>query len=327
MKRIFGLVVLAAVATGSPIGFVTASIPPAWAQTPAFDDTEAQLRVRQTANAASATARKVEALRKELDVERQRVVQSDSERELNQAALRTLAQEVRSAETKQAEQDAALKAAQAARTAGLAGEVQRRKTEDGRRPQATPILPPPPARPSTVIAAAPPATPPASVPECSYSDLTAPRRAIVNVMSRCSFSAAEIVANGGVYVRGDIRQGNESRHGIVHLTCVPSPAGRFCSVSNVVLDSPPPNYVVPDEWFLLGLQLQGDLRTGSFKPRGAYSASGWVHLPPRKELWEDDPVRYPMTEFSLDYLRHRAGKGYGLAKRVAAPRTITTKWR
>lgn len=319
---------LAILATGSPIGFLSASVPSAWSQTAAFDDAEAQLRVRQAANAASAAARKVEALRKELHVERQRVVQTDSEREINQTAIKTLGQELRSAEAKQGEQDGTLKAAQEARTVGLEGEAKRRQSEDVRPRPAAPVPPPPPVRPATVVTAPPPPpVPPASVPECSYSDLTAPRKAIVNVMSRCSFSAAEIAANGGIYVRGDIRQGSESRHGIVHLTCVPSPGGRFCSVSNVVLDRPPPNYVVPDEWFLLGLQLQGDPKTGSFKPRGAYSSSGWVHLPPRKELWDDDPVRYPMTEFSLGYLAHRAGRSPGLSIRPPAPRAVTTKWR
>ena len=93
---------------------------PAWAQTADFDDAEAQLKVRQAASAASAGARRVDALRAELVSERQRVVQTDGERDLNQIAVQTLEQELRTAEARQRELDAALKAAQDARTRGLA---------------------------------------------------------------------------------------------------------------------------------------------------------------------------------------------------------------
>ena len=108
---------------------------PCLAQT-AFDDADAQLRVRQAATAASEAARKVEAARKGLETERQRVVATDGERDLNRATINALEQELRSAETKQREQDAALRAAQDARTEGLAAEAQRQKVEDGQRPQA-----------------------------------------------------------------------------------------------------------------------------------------------------------------------------------------------
>ena len=92
---------------------------PAWAQTADFDDAEAQLKVRQAASAASAGARRVDALRAELVSERQRVVQTDGEHDLNQIAVQTLEQELRTAEARQRELDAALKAAQDARTRGL----------------------------------------------------------------------------------------------------------------------------------------------------------------------------------------------------------------
>ena len=102
------------------LSLVLPAAPSAWAQSADFDDAEAQLQVRQAASAASAGARKVDALRKELESERQRVVQNDSERDLNQAALQVLERELKTAEAKQRELDAALKAAQDARTRGLA---------------------------------------------------------------------------------------------------------------------------------------------------------------------------------------------------------------
>lgn len=91
---------------------------PAWAQA-TFDDAEAQLRVRQAAAAASATAGKVEVLRKLLDAERQRAVATEDERELNRATIKSLEQELQATEARQREQDAALKAAQDARARGL----------------------------------------------------------------------------------------------------------------------------------------------------------------------------------------------------------------
>lgn len=123
------------------------AVSPAWAQT-AFDDADAQLRVRQAATAASEAARKVEAARKGLEAERQRVVATDGERELNRATINVLEQELQRAETKQREQDTALRAAQDARVRGLAAEAERRRIEDGQRPQAParPAPTPPPSR-------------------------------------------------------------------------------------------------------------------------------------------------------------------------------------
>lgn len=122
------------------------------AQTAAFDDAEAQLKVRQATQAAAAAARKVEGLRKELETERQRVVQTDGERDLNQLTQRTLEQELRTAEAEQRTQEANLKTAQEARAQGLAADEQRRKREDAERQQA--VRPPP--------TTAPPAPPPAA---------------------------------------------------------------------------------------------------------------------------------------------------------------------
>lgn len=101
----------------------------------AFDDADAQLLVRQAANAAAEMVRKVEALRKALEAERQRVVQTDSERDLNQAATNALEQELQSAEVRQREQNAALKAAQDARERGLAAAIEQRRPGGDRRPQ------------------------------------------------------------------------------------------------------------------------------------------------------------------------------------------------
>lgn len=114
--------------------------PPAVAQTTAapFDDAEAQLRIRQAATAASAAAREADTLRKALEAERQRVVQTDGERDLNQSAIRALEKDLQAAEAKQREQEAALKAAQDARTQGLA-----RRPQGGSVPvAATPRAPP-----------------------------------------------------------------------------------------------------------------------------------------------------------------------------------------
>ena len=122
----------------------TAAVSPVWAQA-AFDDADAQLRVRQAATAASEAARKVEALRKQLEAERQRVVATDGERDLNRATIKALEQELPSAEAKQREQEGALRAAQDARAKGLAAEAERRKLEEERSRQALPTSPPPPA--------------------------------------------------------------------------------------------------------------------------------------------------------------------------------------
>ena len=107
-----------------------------------FDDTEAQLRVRQAANAATAAAREIEALRRALETERARVVQTDGERDLNQTTIRTLERDLKSAEARQREHDASLKAAQEARNRGLAAETRRREAEAGRHQQSVPAPPP-----------------------------------------------------------------------------------------------------------------------------------------------------------------------------------------
>lgn len=86
----------------------------------AFDDAEAQLRIRQAATAASTAAREADTLRKGLEAERQRVVPTDGERDLNQSAIRALEKDLQAAEAKQREQEATLKAARDARTQGLA---------------------------------------------------------------------------------------------------------------------------------------------------------------------------------------------------------------
>ena len=158
-----GLFLLGLMACG-PLGLATAALSPAWAQAAEFDDTEAQLKVRQAATAASAAARKVEALRKELDTERQRVVQTDSERDLNQVAVKTLEQELRTAETNQREQEAALKAAQDARNKGLAAAAQQRKIEESRQAPPPPPAPTPPPPSPPAAAIQPPAPTPAPTP-------------------------------------------------------------------------------------------------------------------------------------------------------------------
>ncbi|MCX7362771.1 MAG: tetratricopeptide repeat protein [Alphaproteobacteria bacterium] len=104
------------------LGTMVIVCPPAWAQTAtaAFDDAEAQLRIRQAATAASAAARESDTLRKALEAERKRVVQTDGERDLNQAAIRALEKDLQAAEARQREQEATLTAAQDSRTRGLA---------------------------------------------------------------------------------------------------------------------------------------------------------------------------------------------------------------
>ncbi len=112
------------------------AIAPTWAQAPAaiaFDDVEAQLRVRQAANAAGTAAREADELRKALDVERKRVLSTAEERDLNRALIASLEKNLREAEAKQRERDAALKEAQEARNKGLAAEAQRQKLEEAKR--------------------------------------------------------------------------------------------------------------------------------------------------------------------------------------------------
>ncbi|HTR87110.1 MAG TPA: peptidoglycan-binding protein, partial [Reyranella sp.] len=124
----------------SSMNLAAAMVSPALAQAREFDDAEAQLKVRQAANAAIEAAHKVEGLRKAVEAERQRVVQTTNERDLNQAALKSLEGELQAAEARQRELDAALKVAQEARAKGLA-ESQQRKIEEERRPSAS--QPPP----------------------------------------------------------------------------------------------------------------------------------------------------------------------------------------
>ena len=123
--RTSGLIVLMLMACGA-VGLQAMTASPTWAQASAapFDDAEAQLRIRQASLAASAAAREVDSLRKELEVERRRVVQTESERDLNQAILKGLEKDLRVAEATQQDADTALKAAQAARARGLPADRQ-----------------------------------------------------------------------------------------------------------------------------------------------------------------------------------------------------------
>ncbi len=147
-------------------GCLAAAVVPAQAQTAAttpFDDTEAQLRLRQAANVAGIAAREVEELRKGLEAERKRVATTNEERELNQETIKTLEKNLKSAEARLQEREAALNALQEERRRGLAAESEKRKTEDAQRqradeerrrqdaalnpPQPKPVPPPPPAPP------------------------------------------------------------------------------------------------------------------------------------------------------------------------------------
>lgn len=150
---------LALILEVSAMGLLGASVSPAWAQVE-FDDAEAQLRVRQASNAAYETARKVEALRKALEAERQRVIQNEGDRDLNQATIVAIEQELRGTEARQREQDVALKAAREVRARGLAAEAQRRKLEEDRRQAAQP--PAIPAAPSAAVSAGKCGDPPAA---------------------------------------------------------------------------------------------------------------------------------------------------------------------
>jgi hypothetical protein len=131
-------IVVASIVLALPVvaAISTATTASAWAQAAtgaAFDDAEAQLRVRQAATAAGDATRDVDELRKALGVERNRVVQSGEERDLNQEMIRTLEDKLREAEAKQRDRDATLKQAQQARSQGLAAEAQRQKLDDAQR--------------------------------------------------------------------------------------------------------------------------------------------------------------------------------------------------
>jgi hypothetical protein len=99
----------------------------------AYDDMEAQLRVRQALYAASTAAREVEELRKALQSEHQRVLLTDEERDLNRETIAALEKNLRAAEAKLGAREAALKEAQDVRRLGLAEETQRQKIEEARR--------------------------------------------------------------------------------------------------------------------------------------------------------------------------------------------------
>ncbi|MFI5002702.1 MAG: hypothetical protein ACHQK9_22680 [Reyranellales bacterium] len=119
--------------------------PAAWAQvapSAPFDDAEAQLRIRQASNAASAAAFDVDEMRKALEAERKRVVATSEERDLNGETIKALEQRLRGAEAIQRDRDDALKEAQEARRRGLAAEAERQKLEDARgRPPDAPTPP------------------------------------------------------------------------------------------------------------------------------------------------------------------------------------------
>ena len=112
-----------------------AAVPPRLATGTQFDDAEAQLRVRQAANAAIASAREVDDLRKGLDVERKRAAQTSEERDLNRETIARLEGVLRDAEARQRDRETALKAAQDARARGLAAEAERQGFEDRQRQQ------------------------------------------------------------------------------------------------------------------------------------------------------------------------------------------------
>jgi peptidoglycan hydrolase-like protein with peptidoglycan-binding domain len=136
---------------------------PVQAQTAAiasFDDSEAQLRLRQAANVVGTATREVEELRKGLEAERKRVVMTNEERELNQETIKKLEKNLKNAEARLKEAEAALNAVQEERRRGLAAESERQKVEESQRqraeeerrrqeaalnpPQSKPAQPPPP---------------------------------------------------------------------------------------------------------------------------------------------------------------------------------------
>lgn len=99
----------------------------------AFDDTEAQLRIRQAAVSVAATQREVEELRKALATERERVVATPDERELNQETIKTLDRNLKAAEGKLRDHETALAAAQEARRKGLTVESEKRLRDEQER--------------------------------------------------------------------------------------------------------------------------------------------------------------------------------------------------
>ena len=129
----------------------------------AFDDADAQLRVRQAATAAAEAAAAADRLRTALAAERGKVVTSDAERDLNRETIASLEKNLRDAGTRQRETDKVLKEAQEARSRGLAGEAERRKLEAAR-----------PATPAPAASTPPPAPPPPTPPRPPQATTTAP---------------------------------------------------------------------------------------------------------------------------------------------------------
>lgn len=87
----------------------------ATAQAQSTDDADAQLRIRQAANAVSTATREVDSLTQALDAERGRIVRTNEERELNQAVIADLGSKLAAARARLIERQAALKATQEAR--------------------------------------------------------------------------------------------------------------------------------------------------------------------------------------------------------------------
>lgn len=164
-RAIVAIVVCLATTTGWSL-----AAPLAWAQSAAaaFDDADAQLRLRQASTAAAEAAAAVDRLRQALASERGKVVASDAERDLNRDTIANLEKSLRAAESRQRDTEKALKEAQEARSRGLAGEAERRKLEAARPatpPPAAPApAPPPPSAPRLQAAVPAPAPLPPLVP-------------------------------------------------------------------------------------------------------------------------------------------------------------------
>ena len=85
----------------------------------AFDDADAQLRVKQAASAVTAAAQEVDELRKSLIAERARTVVTAEERDLNRETINILERKLAVAEERKRERDRTLREAQEARKSGL----------------------------------------------------------------------------------------------------------------------------------------------------------------------------------------------------------------
>jgi hypothetical protein len=132
-----GVLALALLAMAALAGLGTTTVVvAARAQTAApVDDVDAQLRLRQAVTAVSASTQEVEQLGKALDAERQRVVRSNEEREINQATIGDLERKLAAARTRLQERQLALKAAQEARGRVPDADAQRRQQEEAARVQ------------------------------------------------------------------------------------------------------------------------------------------------------------------------------------------------